>query len=220
MTRASTHNEDELARRHAKVMLVTPGVFIGLLLLAHLCWPAGDMPGWVGICAFIVSGLLPLAMGPRYVGVLLLVDAAALTAVALTKHATAEASWFATVVLGTSIFAIALWPMFEQQYVLQKRNILGSWAALLGMFVVCILGFAFDGLSLRAAYGVRVFYWGGCLVGLLLLLQSCQHAWAILRGPRVAELSPRGFPISSDGTADQQEQAAAWGKGKQGVEKR
>jgi hypothetical protein len=191
-----TPNEYEHARRHARAILWTAVVFVAILgIVCLLC--LNEWPSWLGFAwsaVFAASGLIPLIRGPRYVGILMLLDAVLLGVAAQAGRTTPAVSWSLRSASAASLFAMGLWPLLEHQCVLRKRDVLFPWGGILGIYLGCVLGFFWDALSLRVILEATIF------TGALLMIQSCQHAWRILREPRQALLPRRGFPVRRGGS--------------------
>lgn len=190
------------ARRRARAILWTAGVFlVALGIVCLLC--LSEYPSWVGFAGsatFAASGLIPLIRGPRYVGVLMLLDAVLLgTAAAVTQapwHLESSINWLFGGLFAASLFAMGLWPLLEHQCVLRKRDVLFPWGGMLAIYLGCVIAFICNALSLQRILQATI------LIGALLLLQSCQHAWRILREPRQALLPTRGFSIEEKASRD------------------
>lgn len=172
-------------------MLWTAGVFVtalgGVCLLSLTAWPSWIDFAWPML--FAASGLIPLARGPRYVGILMLLNAALLGAAALAERVAPIVLWSLHGAHTASLFAMALWPLLVHQRVLSKRDVLLPWGAALGIYLGIVVGFSQDALSRQAFLGATP------LIGAILMVQSCQRAWTILRGPREA-IVRSGFPVS------------------------
>jgi len=187
-------------------MLWTAGVFV--FAVAIVCMVSlTHYPSWiwaVGPAIHAGSGLIPLVRGPRYVGVLLLFDAVVLLGAAQTGPKASVVFWCLHATYAASLFAIALWPLLEHQSALSKRDVLFPWAAALGIYLGFVVAFVRGALSLQAILGAT------SLIGAVLLVQSCQRAWTILRGAREAIIQ-RGFPVAEDVPADQRPSSGGGG---------
>lgn len=170
---------------------------VSLAVLCLLCLT--DWPSWVGVggpAIFAASGLIPLVRGPRYVGVLLLLDGILLGAALRGGLAAPVLFWWLHAAYAASLFAMGLWPLLEHQCALSKRDVLFPWAAALGIYVGCVVSFIWAALSLQAILGATN------LIGAVLLIQSCQRAWRILRGAPEAQIQ-HPFAVAEDVAASE-----------------
>lgn len=190
--------DDYPAKRHAQFMLWTAGIFItGLALVCLLSLT--QWPSWIGLAAptlFAVSALVPLIGGPRYVGILMILASLFLFETNRMESMTPVAFWTLHALYAASLFAIALWPLWERQYSLNKRDILFPWAATLGVYLGIIGGIVGRDLSPSLIIGATN------LIGAVLVVQSCQNAWKIQRGPREVVSPVRGIPLNVDDSSD------------------
>lgn len=198
MNNVARINNDDSVKRHAKIMLWTPGIFItglGLVCLLSLT----QWPNWIALAGptlFAASALVSLIGGPRYVGILMILDAVILFELNRIDSISPVASWTLHSLYALSLFAMALWPLRERQYSLNKRDVLFPWSATLGIYLGIIGGIVWGAFSPSLIIGATN------LMGAVLMVQSSQNAWKILRGPREAVLPERGIRVNVDDSSD------------------
>lgn len=173
-------------RRAQTVIWITVLLGVGLLvvILGNLTeyqpWAPYVMPSLMA-----VSGVILFARGARYAGLALLLSGIVGNMMGLALFD--RWPWHLFVVYVGSLFAFGLWPLFERDSGLMWRDVVYPWLVTVSLYLGVVIAVMLGALETRALVGATT------LAALVLLVQSCQRAREIIRGPREVIPVPRAF---------------------------